>query len=96
MREKKIGMIRKTMGKYPLGSYAAVVCTIQSEWIFLQRVTWYPGDEFAGVEKIIWETILPCLLLGETKTQTPIVGGLITMLVNKSGPGLMNPVTSEK
>ena len=37
---KNINMIRKTAGKYPQYSYAAVICAIQSEWIFLQRVTW--------------------------------------------------------
>ena len=38
-----------------------MVRTIQSEWIFLQRVTWNTGGAFAGVEKIIWEKI--CLIL---------------------------------
>ena len=33
-----------------------VVRTIQLEWIFLQRVTWYTGGAFAGVEKMIRET----------------------------------------
>ena len=33
--EKNISTIRKTAGKYPQESYAAVVRAIQSKWIFL-------------------------------------------------------------
>ena len=49
MWEDNINTISKTAGKYPQVSYAAVVSEIQSEWIFLQRVTWYTGGAFAGV-----------------------------------------------
>ena len=52
--EKNINTTSKTAEKYPQKSYTVVVCTIQSEWIFLQCVTWDRGDTFAGVEKIIW------------------------------------------
>ena len=44
----------KTVGKYPQGSYAAVVRVIQSEWLFLQRVTNNTGDTFAVVDKMLW------------------------------------------
>ena len=37
--EKNSNMISERAGKYPQESYAAVVRSIQSEWIFLQRVT---------------------------------------------------------
>ena len=37
--EKNINTISQTVGKYHQDSYAAVVHAIQSEWIFLQRVT---------------------------------------------------------
>ena len=36
---KKNCAITKMVGKYPQESYAAVVCAIQLEWIFLQCVT---------------------------------------------------------
>ena len=68
--EKKTSTISKIAGKYPQESYAEVVRSIQSEWIFLQRVTWDTGDEFAGVEKMIRETFLPRLFFGKTKTLT--------------------------
>ena len=45
--------ISETVGKYPQESYAVVVRVILSEWIFLQRVTMYAGDAFAGVENMI-------------------------------------------
>ena len=90
---EKFNTISENVGKYPQESYAAVVRVIQSEWIFLQRFTQGTGDTFAGVEKIIWETFLPCLFLGKRKTFSPIVGDLITIPVKKSGLGLLNPVT---
>ena len=46
--EKNIGTIRETMGRYPQESYAAVARVIQSESIFLQRVTWDKGVPFAA------------------------------------------------
>ena len=49
---------------------------------------------FSGVEKMIRETFLPRLFFGKTKTLSSVVGALSTMLVSKSGLGLMNPVTS--
>ena len=90
--EKKIRTIRKTAGKYPQESYSAVVRGIQSDWIFLQRVTWDTGDAFAGVENIIRETFLPSLFFGKMKTLSPILGTLSTMPFKKAGLGLLNPV----
>ena len=40
------------VGKYPQGSYAVVAHEIQSEWIFLQRVTKGMGQGFAGMGKV--------------------------------------------
>ena len=73
-----------------------VAQTIQSEWIFLQCVTWDTGDEFAGVDNMIRETFLPHISFGKTKHLSPIVGSISTMLVKKSGLVLINPVTPEK
>ena len=53
--EKKSFTVRKTTGKYPQESYSAVVCAIQSECIFLQRVTRDTGDSSTWVEKMIQE-----------------------------------------
>ena len=92
MREKNINTISKTAGKYPQESYAAVLCEIQSEWIFIQRVTWDTGDLFAGVEKMIREIFLPCLFFVNTKTLSPVLGALSTMSVRKAVLGLLNPV----
>ena len=64
--------------------------------MFIQRVTWDTGDAFAGVEKIIRETFLPCLFFGKTKTISPVVGALSTMPVKKAVLGLLNSVTSSQ
>ena len=81
------------MGKYSQESDAAVVRAIQSEWIFLQFVTWDTGDALAGVDNIIQETYLPRLFFRTTKTLSPVVGYLNKLSDRKSGPGLLNPVT---
>ena len=73
MWEKNINTISETAGKYPQESYATMVRAIQSEWIFLQRVTWDTEDAFLGVDKMIQETFLPRLFFGKTKTLSPIV-----------------------
>ena len=92
--EENINTIRKTTGKFPQESYAIVVRAIQSEWIFLQQVAWGTGDSFAGVEKMIRETFLPCLFFGKKKSLSPVVGALIMMPVKKSSLGLLKSVTS--
>ena len=63
--ERKIHTISESVGKYPQESYAVVVRVIQLEWIFIQHVMTNTGDTFAGVEKILWENVLPRLLLGK-------------------------------
>ena len=94
--EKNISTIRKTAGKYPQESYGAVVRAIKSSWIFLQHATCDTGDAFVGVEKMIWETFLPCIFLRKTKTLSLIVGDLSTILDKKYGLGLLIPVMSAK
>ena len=54
------------------------------------------GGEFVGVESMIRENFLPCLVFRKTKSLSPIVGALSTMPVKKSGLGLLNPVMSAK
>ena len=82
--------------KYTQDSYAAFLCAIQLEWIFLQSVTWDTGESFAGVEKMICKTFLPRIFFRKTKTLSPVVGALSTMPVKKSGLGLLNPLTSDQ
>ena len=96
MWEKIINTISETAGKYPQESYAAVVCAIQSEWVFLQRVTRDMGDAFVVVKKMIWETFLPHLFFGKTKTLTPFLVTLSTIPIKVDGLSLLNPVASAK
>ena len=91
--KKNINTVSETAGNYPQEIYAAVVCEIQSEWIFLHRVTWDTGDLFAGVEKMIRETFLTHIFFRNKKTLSPVIGALSSMLVKKSVLGLLNPVT---
>ena len=71
--------------KYPQDSYAALVCAIQPEWMFLNCVKKYKGYVFAVVEKIIQEIFLPRLFFGKPKYLPSILGTLTTILVNKCG-----------
>ena len=43
---------------------------------------------------MVQENFFPCLFFGNSKYISPIVGTLSTMPVNKSGMGILNPVTS--
>ena len=43
----------------------------------------------------MWENFLPRLFFGKSKKVPPVLGYLSTLLVNKSGMGLQNPVTLE-
>ena len=49
-----------------------------------QCVTKDTGDAFARVEKILWETYLPRLLFGKSKSLPPIAGTSSMTPVNKS------------
>ena len=69
--EKNISTISETVGKYPQENYAAVVRAIQSEWIFLQHVTWYTGDAFEGVEKMILRNLFAPSFLWKDKNPLP-------------------------
>ena len=86
--------IRETVGKHPQESYSAVVRVVQSECIFLQRVTSNMGYTFIGVENIIWETFLTRLFFGKSKSLTPIIGTLITIPVKKAVLSVQNSMTS--
>ena len=56
--------IRKTADKYPQDIYAVVDRAVQSEWIFLQRVTKEKENVFTGLENFLQETFLPRIFLG--------------------------------
>ena len=83
-------------GKYPQDSYSTVVCAIQPEITFLQRVTKDTGYALEGVDNILWGTFLTCLFFGKLKYLPPIVGNLSMVLVKKYGLGLQDPVASDK
>ena len=84
---------QKTAGKYLQENYAAVVCAIQLEWVFLQHVTNNAGDTFAVVEISLQETFLPRLFFVKSKYLTPLKVNLSTMSVKKYGLGVQNLVT---
>ena len=93
---RNISTMSKTAVEYPQDSYSTVVRVIQSEWIFLQRVTWDMGDTFTGVEKIVCENFLPHLFFGKKKILSLIVGPLSTMTIKMAVLGILNPVASAK
>ena len=73
-----------------------MVRVIQTEWIFIQYITWDTGGEFEVSEKVIKETFLPRKLFRKTKSLSPILGSLSMMTFKKAVLGLLNPVTPEK
>ena len=70
--ENNIITISKTAEKYPQESYTIVVRTIQSEWIFLQRVTKNTVCAFADVKKLHWGNFLPCIFFGNINLSHPL------------------------
>ena len=54
------------------------------------------GGVFVGVENMTQETFLSYIFSGKTRSLSPIVGDLSTILVNKSGSELLNQVTPSK
>ena len=59
----------------------------------MQRLNKDTGQELSGVGNFLWETLLPRLFLGRSKTFPPIVGFLSTFTVKKFRLVLHNPVT---
>ena len=93
--EREIRAVRETVEKYHQESYSVAALAIQSEWIFLQRVTKDTGQAFAGLETFLRETFLPRLFF-ERSIPPPVVGSLSTLPVKKAGTSLQNRVTSSK
>ena len=86
--ERDIRLLSKTADTYTQDIFDAVVCTVQLEWIFLKRVTKDMVQAFTGLEKVLWETFLPCIFFLKIKTLPPIVGALSKFPIKKSGLGL--------
>ena len=82
------------MGKYLQESYSAVICVIQSKWVFLICAMKNTGDAFVGVEKLLWETFLLLLFFVKSKYLTHIIETLSAIPVNKSVLGLYISVPS--
>ena len=54
---------------------------------FLQCVTKYTGQAFKGLEKVLRETFLPCLVFGILETLPPFVGSkYVAIKENQDGP----------
>ena len=85
--------LAKAAVQYPQTAYAGLCKSLQSEWLYLQRVLPNCGEAFAPLESAIREQFLPALL-GEKHA----IGDelrLITQLgVKAAGLGILNPVTT--
>ena len=75
----------KTTEKYDQDSYAASARAVQSEWVSLQCMMKYMGQTFAGLEKVLQETFLPCLFFGKYKTLPSVIGYLNMLPLKRSG-----------
>ena len=54
----------------------------------------YTGKLFAGAQKVLQETLLPCIFFGKLKTIPSVVGNLSRFPLKIAGLGLQKPVTS--
>ena len=87
MWEQNIYTISKSAGKYPQERYVMVLLVIQTCHKEYRRRVYGSGEDCPG-------NIFASTLFGKSKTLSPIVGTLTTILIKKAGLGLLDPVTS--
>jgi hypothetical protein len=75
--------------RYPQSAYAGLTKSLQSEWMYLQRVVPDTAEAFEEVEKALAEVFLPALLGQPDCTE---LRGLFALPVKQAGLGLPDPV----
>jgi hypothetical protein len=75
--------------RYPQTAYAGLTKSLQSEWMYLQRVVPCTAGDFQGIEDALRESFLPALF-GDPDTDQ--LRGLSQLPVKQSGLGIPDPV----
>lgn len=90
---KGIKALAKVARRYPQTAYAGLQKSLQSEWMYLQRVTDRVSDDFAPIERAIQEDFLPALF-DATKEEIAEMRPLLALSVRRAGLGIPVPTLS--
>jgi hypothetical protein len=90
-----IKKLSKVALRYPQTAYAGLAKSLQSEWMYLQRVTDQCGDAFAPIDKAIEEDFLPALF-GAKMEDTAAMRPLLALSVRRAGLGIPVPSTAAR
>ena len=90
---KGIKALAKVARRYPQTAYAGLQKSLQSEWMYLQRVTDRVSDDFAPIERAIQEDFLPALF-DARKEEIAEMRPLLALSVRRAGLGIPVPTLS--
>lgn len=82
--------LAKAAVQYPQTAYAGLCKSLQSEWLYLQRVLPECGEAFAPLEQTIRERFLPALV-GEKDAPGEALRLLTRLGVKSAGLGILDP-----
>ena len=88
-----IKTLAKVARRYPQTAYTGLAKSLQSEWMYLQRVTPGVEDAFAPIEKALAEDFLPALL-NASKEEVARLRPLLALSARRAGLGIPNPTQS--
>jgi len=87
---RSVKALAKVARRYPQTAYTGLAKSLQSEWMYLQRVTAGVEDAFAPIEKALVEDFLPALL-GATREEVASLRPLLALSARCAGLGIPNP-----
>jgi hypothetical protein len=88
--EEGVRVLAKIAKRFPQTAYAGLSQSLQSEWLYLQRVAPNCSNDFTAIEHAIKTAFLPALF-GDTKAVTGPLRELAALPVRNSGLGLPDP-----
>ena len=78
----------KAAKQFPQTSFAALTCSLQTEWTYLQQVVPDVAPSFAPIEEVLAKSFLPALFGGKAPPRN-----LTSLPVRFGGLGIPNPCT---
>jgi hypothetical protein len=85
-----VHQLAKVARRFPQTAFAGLAKSLQSEWLYVQRVAPDLGHEFAPVEKAMRDVFLPALL-GDPLPATDRIRDQASLSTKFAGLGLPNP-----
>ena len=92
---KAVTSLSSVARRYPQTAYAGLAHSLQSEWMYLQRVTSNAGESFDGVERAIKEEFVPSLF-DVPKDEAAEMRPLLALSVKNAGLGIRDPTQAAR